>query len=492
MGRKTRQTKRGNGSDAESEDEQEERGKLSERSAEESHNNGGSGSGEEFKVKNRKELDFAQRRELQRKQEADKRRSKMKCYLCGKVGHLRRECTGIADDGRGMSRYKGKSDIQKEQQKYMNIRKGRTGSDSHEESIEQLINSIQYPEEFIKDNGLQYVDVHCDIPSGIEYLRSGRGKAKISQREAMDEYRMAIRIAIEKSNLTAIISKTFLTKPNRPWINPLLSLEFHQNIGIYFVIGLTSSWEVQNEMDREMTIESLVSTIQDHPNEIIAIYSSLDTTAETLHNEPNMDICHQIQRLQCCCEAAGRLNIPLQIQVRPGAASLDPDQTSVGGTDYAKALLELQSNLATAISNHPNLRIHIVGWSGRSSHMLAMIQAFPTNLVAVGLDASVSFSKAEYLHDCAFELLLDRLILETSNIIPSNVANMMGRRAFPQSGWWPFVAESVSKYKEKIHSLEEVVSVVYENTLKLYPQLQRQSVIEGTGGEDTCEHLDVM
>ena len=37
-----------------------------------------------------KHLDFAQRRELQRKEAAEKRRSKMKCYLCNQTGHVRR------------------------------------------------------------------------------------------------------------------------------------------------------------------------------------------------------------------------------------------------------------------------------------------------------------------------------------------------------------------------------------------------------------------
>lgn len=39
---------------------------------------------------NVKDLDFADRRELQRQKASEKRRSKMKCFLCGKSGHVRR------------------------------------------------------------------------------------------------------------------------------------------------------------------------------------------------------------------------------------------------------------------------------------------------------------------------------------------------------------------------------------------------------------------
>jgi Tat protein secretion system quality control protein TatD with DNase activity len=435
---------------------------------------------------NLKDLDFAQRRELQRKQEAEKRRSKMKCYLCGKTGHVRRECTGIADDGRGMSRYKGKSDIHNERQKYV-ARKGRSGSDSHEESSESLVASLEYPEEFIKENGLLYIDAHCDILETIEYLRSGRGKSKVSQKEAIEEYLTATRIAVQRSNLIAVISKTFLTRPNRPWINPM-TFDI-QDVAVYFVMGLTPTWEVGNMIDRDIAIQSLESAVRDH-REVLAIYSSLDTSTEILET-PGMDLFSQVSRLQCCCEAAGRLDVPLQIHVRPGAASLDPEQKSVAGTDYARALLELQAAITAATSNHPKLRIHLVGWSGRSSHMMAMLQAFPENLVAIGLDAAVSFSKAEHLHECAFELPLDHLILETSNIIPSNVANTMGRRAFPQSGWWPFIAESFAKYK-RTYSIEQVVLAASENTIRLYPPLRGNSTTNATIGDDETSKANVL
>lgn len=51
------------------------------------------------------DLDFAQRRELQRKVAAEKRLAKRKCHVCGKFGHVRRTCPGIADGGSGASKF---------------------------------------------------------------------------------------------------------------------------------------------------------------------------------------------------------------------------------------------------------------------------------------------------------------------------------------------------------------------------------------------------
>ena len=56
-------------------------------------------------------IDFKARRELQRNEAAEKRRSKQRCYLCGQVGHVRRACPGFEDDGRGESKFtKAKGD----------------------------------------------------------------------------------------------------------------------------------------------------------------------------------------------------------------------------------------------------------------------------------------------------------------------------------------------------------------------------------------------
>ena len=434
---------------------------------------------------NLKDLDFAQRRALQRQQAAEKRRSKQKCYLCGRAGHVRRQCPGIADDGRGMSHYKGKSDKSSEKQKLMERRRQRGSSGNHEAVVADMM--PHYPQAFRTDlevvegsprsslRPLQYHDVHCDIAASIEYLRFGRGKAKISHKAAVSEYRQALFLATP--GLRSMIAQTQLLKPGRAWTNPLkseLGLQDDDDdddiqVRVFFALGLTDSFKCDDEVTRNAATEGLVTTIQEHSDQILAIgVSTLDYRPETVTLLGN-DSDSQMHRLRACWEAAGRAKVPWQLRLLPGAASLDPED-SVAGTDYAKVLLDAQEQIAAAIALYPSLSIHIVGWCGKAAHLMALLQAFPNNLRAIGVDGTVSFKSRSDLHECAFEIPLDRLLLETSTIIPSQVNNRLGRTAFFHSGWWPFVAESVAHHK-KTASLEQIVEAVNTNAEKLYPKL---------------------
>lgn len=435
----------------------------------------------------KKDLDFAQRRALQRKEAAEKRRSKQKCYLCGRAGHVRRECPGIEDDGRGMSHYKGKSDKASEKQKLMERRKQRGSSGNHEAAVEDLL--PDYPEAFTtapKDSSTTsrtdpdhltgsdgcpiYFDVHCNIPASIEYLRHGRGKAKISQKAAVAEYRAALAMA---TGLRAIISQTVLLKPGRPWTNPLSfqlpAEDDDTDLQVFFVLGLSEAFNCKEGTERDEVVETLTQTIHQHSHEILAIGSTLDYRPHTV-GQTGMNQQNQLDRLEACWRAAARAKVPLQLQLLPGTASLDPEQDGVAGTDYAKVLLDAQAQLSKATTMHPELAVHIVSWYGKAAHMVALLQAFPENVRAVGFDGAVGFSKATDLHECAFDVPLDRLVLETSTIIPPQVNGRLGRAAFSHSGWWPFVAQSVAHHKKTV-PIEEIIRAANENALALYPQL---------------------
>jgi len=65
------------------------------------------------------------------------------------------------------------------------------------------------------------------------------------------------------------------------------------------------------------------------------------------------------------------------------------------------------------------------------------------------MNAAVGFTKATRAHECAFDVPLHRLLLETDapHAIPAPVTIAMGRAAFCHSGLVPFVAAAVAGHK---------------------------------------------
>jgi Tat protein secretion system quality control protein TatD with DNase activity len=469
-------------------------------------------------------LDFAQRRELQRRAAQEKRRAKMKCYLCGSAGHVRRECPGILDDGRGMSQFKAhysdtKMAVSKHKQQRKPKKQKKQNSCGSDDTIASVLEEnqsssacpwgLELPNGFLrnatepKDNlddddddddggggggdgggdddsnnqnddnddddnmhaSFCYYDTNCDISATLTYLKSGRGKKRISHTEAMQELQLHLEYAFTKSNLGGIISRSWLRK-RRPWVSPFCSpssssseesedvcfLNDYQGTRLFFVVGLSpmdftfsSSSSTQgdtaatiNEQDDAM--HALTETAADHSSVIAGFFADLDYTPEVL-TKKGCDREAQLERLRCTAKAAGTSNLALQIQVRPGISSV----TAVAGSPYANVLLDLQEVLSDSLRIHPSLKIHLSAWSGDPTHMMTFTKAFPT--LMIGLDSHVTFHKATYLHECAFEIdTSQRLVVESNNTIPSEVANRLGRHSFSHSGLIPYICEAIAKH----------------------------------------------
>ena len=407
---------------------------------------------------NVKDMDFRQRQELQRQQAADKRRAKQKCYLCGKAGHVRRQCPGVQDDGRGMSRFKGKSNPKLEKQKYQARKNSKSDKEDGTATTDTMADKLEYPD--LQD--IRYFDISADLNATLEYLKQGRGKAKISQKEALAELQHALECA---QYLGGIISKTFL-KPSRPWIEPSLDIGTTKT---WYSVGLARDY-LYNDNEMDAAIAALVETRDNHKDLVVGYWATLDFSPDVEKKRPGYDRESQLRRVHATCQAAGQTGIPVQLQVLPGAAGLDPEE-SVAGTDYAQALLDLQEVLSTNFTLHPSsLKIILSSWSGMAKHMMTFLNAFSAETLFIGMDGAVSFAKASNLHECAFEVPLNRLVLEASAVIPAEVANNLGRDAFFHPGLWPFVAKAVAHYKRTV-SVADVARETSENTMKLYPQL---------------------
>ena len=122
---------------------------------------------------------FKEKREQKRRENQEKRRAKQVCRLCGQAGHVRRECPGIDDGGRGESKYKAK--VAGASQGKASNRKERGQKEKASPRRQDPLTApfIVFP---TRDNGSSadeaedctYFDASCECLAVIEYLQQLR------------------------------------------------------------------------------------------------------------------------------------------------------------------------------------------------------------------------------------------------------------------------------------------------------------------------------
>jgi hypothetical protein len=102
------------------------------------------------------------------------------------------------------------------------------------------------------------------------------------------------------------------------------------------------------------------------------------------------------------------------------------------------------------------------------------LKAFPDTLY-IGFNATVGFTKSTLVHECAFDVPLSRVVLETDapHSTPAAAVAALGRSSFCHSGLIPFVAAAVAECKGNPGqmgsvSAVQVARIASENTARLY------------------------
>ena len=333
-------------------------------------------------------MDFAQRREAQRKAAVEKRRAKMKCHLCGESGHVRRECPGIADDGRGESRHKNaKGDRNARSKAKASDKKGarnrgrKSSSKKYDEARELVLPpgfepwSVATDETKDKHHGdddasdegrstatFQYFDAGCNPTATIEYLRSGRGKAKKSMKEAIEEYEGTINKVISESNYGGCIARCAI-EADRPWqpqnASPISSQDASNT---WFVLGFDNAAECDGE--------ALSKAISSNKRRVVGAYADLDYRPATLEKK-GMNADDQRIRLEATIKVAAEESVPIQVRTSPSPSTSNGDGDS-STSPYASVIVDLGKILLNAIGQYPTLKVHLSCWTGQSEHLAAL------------------------------------------------------------------------------------------------------------------------
>ena len=216
------------------------------------------------------------------------------------------------------------------------------------------------------------------------------------------------------------------------------------------------------------------------PYNVVGVCARLDYTPSIVATRPGMSHLSQQRRLRAACRCALAKNMPVQIQVLPGPdergqeEEADDEGSSNGGVGadvhVVKDLVSLLLDISAPGTSTPPLHIHLSKWCGKCDHVMKLLQAFPTTLY-VGLDASVGYAKASrHKKECAFDIPLDRLVLDTGLAIPSTVNECLGDKAFNHGSLVPFVAGAIAAQKPKHVTAVDVAVAAGQNAVALYGQ----------------------
>ena len=109
-------------------------------------------------------------------------------------------------------------------------------------------------------------------------------------------------------------------------------------------------------------------------------------------------------------------------------------------------------------------KIHLHCYTGSSAFATRFFQEFPN--LFVGMTAVVTFAKATNIHELAFDVPLEKLLLETDApyFVPSQVADK--RNKFSNPGMAIYTAQRIAEIKGV--ALEEVLEAVRKNTTSMY------------------------
>lgn len=341
----------------------------------------------------------------------------------------------------------------------------------------------QFPLDEIDDGSSAFFafDSGCDIAATLDMIATMTG----SHKKGKSQYQMALQ---PFHYIYGGCINRCLLKPGKPFdlSNDRITAILDVDPNACFVVGLGPGFLLHMDEDMEeydTSVSALLNAIHSEPDDgnsrMVGFFAKLDYTPETL-SLMGYDAPTQLHKLRATCDAAVRTNRPIQIRIYPGApSSLDTIVDEVADEEsriLADAYKQVVKDLAKVLvemmpieDTEKRLRVHLSGWNGTEIHMMHFLQAFPVDSLYIGINATVGFSKQKHMHECAFSVPIERLLLESDapQAIPAPLVQSMNRRAFCHSGCVLYTAASISEHKRQISALE-IARITAENTVRLY------------------------
>ena len=310
-------------------------------------------------------------------------------------------------------------------------------TDFSETGIAGHISAAEYP--------FLFFDAGCDVGATIDTIdQLKKLKRKCKPTEL---YQKAI--ATSAANYGGCICRQYL-KPGRPWnaSSPRIAMIKEADSRVWFSLGLGPRFVPEDgQADETLTGHAaLLSAISADLN-VVGVFANLNYNPEVLLQH-GQDRGAQLCRLRTTCKVAMEKDVPIQVRISPGGSSDEEGMYTAAMQDLAKMLMEMEE------SKTP-LRVHLVCWTGKAEQMVKLLQAFPDTLF-VGFNGTVGYSKAALIHESAFDVPLNRLILESDAplAIPAAINEANSAISFCHPGLIPYVAAAIAEQKKRhLHGL---------------------------------------
>jgi Tat protein secretion system quality control protein TatD with DNase activity len=327
-------------------------------------------------------------------------------------------------------------------------------------------------------------DAGCDVGASLDSLSI---LWKAAETKCLATYRSSITKfpgyggAICRQYLK--LGKTW--NPTAPHIHRMIAADPH----VYFVIGLghgyleeISDLILEEEEEEEKSFNNseqnvlddnsmqdaidLLVTAFDSDDRIVGFCAKLDYSLDAI-SRTSREI--QLRRLRVTCQVASQEGTVIQIRITDGEGTHYPNQC---WKDLATILLEF-----TPQDDRPPMLVHLSSWSGKSDTMMKLLAAYPDSLY-IGLNPTMGFLKATQAQECAFDVPLERVLLETDNIIPSPISKSLGRKAYSHSAQVHYCILALAEQKKVDPAM--VARTTMETTIRVYGerfQTRRQEIM---------------